>query len=345
MALEARAEPRLARGLDDAALDQAHVEARAAGVAHDDVLGAEVRVGVAARADRPHRRPGADAVDRALGHLGDVQAAADGGDDHEVAGEAVRLQVLGDLAQVLLHQRLQRRVDDGRGRAPVLAHGRVELVRERHRDAGPLLLEDLADAALVVRVGDRPQQADADRLHLRAAGGVDRLAYRVLVERAVLAALRVDPPADLERQPPRDVGLRVRDREVEGLHLPALAQGQDVGEALRGQERGARGGALDDRVGGAGRRVHEQVGVAEQLLEREVEAFADHAQRLAAALEHALRRGQRLVEREPAVGVGEHDVGEGAAGVDRDPVAHRAAHPPSMTSVVPCTNDAASEAR
>ena len=127
--------------------------------------------------------------------------------------------------EVALHQRLERGVDRGRRRAPVLAHDRVELVRERVRHAGQLRLEQLADAQLVRGVGDRPQQADGDRLDARAArssrehrgaraassSGVDDL------------ALGADPLGDLEREARAGRTARDTGGEVERAQLAALA--------------------------------------------------------------------------------------------------------------------------
>ena len=78
--------------------------------------------------------------------------------------------------QVVLHQRLQRGVDRRRGRPPVLADDRVQLVRERERHLRPLAREQLADAQLVLRVDDRPDQADRDRLG--AAGAATPRSHR-----------------------------------------------------------------------------------------------------------------------------------------------------------------------
>ena len=88
--------------------------------------------------------------------------------------------------------------------------------------------------------------------------------HRLLVEREERLALGVHALADLEREPARDVRQRVRDL-LERVGLAALAHEQDVGEALGGEERGARGLALHDRVRRARRAVGQHLGLREQL--------------------------------------------------------------------------------
>ena len=62
-----------------------------------------------------------------------------------------------------------------------------------------------------------------------------------LVERLDDLAAGADPLGDLEGQRARHVGLGIGHGEVEGLDPAAFADHQDVGMALGGQERGARG--------------------------------------------------------------------------------------------------------
>ena len=89
-------------------------------------------------------------------------------------GETRVAQVRVECREVLLHQRLQRGVDDARRGAPVLAHDRVELVREREGHVRQRLGDQLADAQLVGGVDDRPEQADPDRLHLEIPAALER---------------------------------------------------------------------------------------------------------------------------------------------------------------------------
>ena len=87
---------------------------------------------------------------------------------------------------------------------------------------------------------------------------------------------------------------------------------EHVAEAVGRDQRGARAAPLDDRVGGKRRAVDEHVDVGEMQAR-----IAEHQPR---AVEHALlgplRRGQHLAG-EPLGAAIEHDVGEGAADIDR----------------------------
>ena len=93
---------------------------------------------VGERRHRRHRRPRADRVDRPLDHLL-RRATRRRTTSRRRCGPArpASRRSRSSVAQVRLHQRLQRGVDRGRGRAPVLADDRVQPVRERVRDPRP----------------------------------------------------------------------------------------------------------------------------------------------------------------------------------------------------------------
>ena len=98
-------------------------------------------------------------------------------------------------------------------------------------------LDQLADAPLVGRLDDRPEQADGDGLDLQRPQPLERGDDAGLVQGAAHAAIGHDPLVDLEGQPPGDVGLGVGHGEVEDIAAPALAKDQDVRVALGDQER------------------------------------------------------------------------------------------------------------
>jgi hypothetical protein len=75
-------------------------------------------------------------VDRRAADVVRVENAAARGHHEDAAVEALIANSPAEAAQVVGHQRLQRGVDAGRRGAPVLADRRVELVRQRVRDAG-----------------------------------------------------------------------------------------------------------------------------------------------------------------------------------------------------------------
>ena len=111
-------------------------------------------------------------------------------------------------------------------------------MRQRVGNAGQLLLDDARDRQFVGAVGDRPQQADRHRLELALLQRAHHLARLVLVERRDDVALRVDALGDLESVAARDVGRRIVVAVVVRVVLAALLEHQNVGEAVRGEERG-----------------------------------------------------------------------------------------------------------
>ncbi len=263
--------------------------------------------------------PGADREQRALDQLGHRHDAAGGGRRQQLAAEALLLEAGGDLRQVVLHQRLQRGVDRGAGGAAVLAHDRVDPVRERVGHAGQLLLDHLPQRQLVRRVRGRPEQAHGDRAELEAPG-VGELAARVLlVQRGRDRAVGVDALLDLERVTARHVGVGEGAGVVVGTQRAALAPGEDVGEALGAEEGGAGRGPLEDRVGRLGRAEDEERRAGEQPLDRLAELLGGALERRVQAGEEALGLGQGLGDDQLAGLVADHDVGEGAADVAGDP--------------------------
>src|SRR5438105_3136663 len=186
-----------------------------------------------------------------------------------------------------------------------------------------MAVEELADSELVVRVDDRPDQANRHRLRPEAARLVDRLEDALLVQLDEHVALRVDPLADLEREVARHVGRRIVEL-AERVELSAFAKEQDVGEAFSREEGGARRPGFHDRVRGACRPVREDVRPREQLRDVEAEAGRQLRERLLDALKRALEISRSLGEVEHPGLVRDDDVGERPTRVDRDTEAHQA---------------------
>ena len=93
-------------------------------------------------------------------------------------------------------------VDEARRYSRMIGFSRCESV---YGTPGQMLVEQLADAQLVGRVDDRPEQADRDRLRPQARAAVDRSGDARLVERRERLALGVHALRDLERQEARHV--------------------------------------------------------------------------------------------------------------------------------------------
>ena len=174
-------------------------------------------------------------------------------------------------------------------------------------DVAERLAHRLADAALVVGVQEREQQAHRDRLDVRLAQRVDRLGDAVLVERLDLA-VRAHALAHGEAQVARHERLGAALGEVvEGRAVLARELDQ-VAEALGGDERGARAAALEQRVGGDRHPVREgrHVGGLDGL------EAAHHPFRL------ILGRARHLGGQDSPT-IERHQIGEGSSNIDTDP--------------------------
>ncbi|MFN8663839.1 MAG: hypothetical protein U0075_18235 [Thermomicrobiales bacterium] len=322
----APAQPGLGGVVDLAVADESDIERRAAGVADQQVfvqhLAARLRLAVGDGGHRGHARARADRVDRPLDHFLRSPRATEGGGHKQVPGKACAAQVLLQGGEVLLHQGLQRGINHTGRRAAVLADDRVELVRQRERHTWQVLGDEFPDAQLVRRVDDRPEEADANRLHAEIAALFDGFPYRTLIERDEDVSLGVDALGDLEGEVARHIGGRVGDL-LEGVQLATLAQEQDVREPLGGEEGRARGLPLDNGIGGAGGPVRKGLGAGQQATCGQAKLWRHVFQRRADSLEGAARRGERLADAQLPVVVDDHNVGKGSPGVNRDPIGHR----------------------
>ena len=213
--------------------------------------------------------------------------------------------------------RLDRRVDQRRHRALVLAVLAQHVAGDRDDGLGVLAAQDLAHPQLVVGVGVGVQEADADRgdaVVTEPVGGGDR---GVLVEGTDLVALEVEPAADGADHVGRDdarrlhpevgVAVAVGHGLAGDLEDELVALGRDEAELLDL--------ALEELVGGDGRAVAHggHVGAARP---HQVEHLVD-------AVDEAVGRvggGGRRLGGDQLTGrlVEGDDVGERASGVDAD---------------------------
>ena len=270
--------------------------------------------GHAARRPRPHDG------DRLLRHVAAGHDAPVRLHDEQLAAEARVAQAVREPRQVAFDLRPDVRVHQRRAGALELRRRRHHLVRQRHHDARQLLRRQLADAQLVDRVDEREQQHDGERLDALLPHATERATHGLLVERHDDVALEVEALGNAVALAARADRWRRRQRGIPDVLLEAAPDLDLVAVAVAGDEPGDRPRHLDHRVVGGRRAVDDQVGAGEQL---------GHAERLARreALEAAedavglvARRGRMLVEHQRAVGARQHQVGEGAADVDADPV-------------------------
>jgi hypothetical protein len=224
------------------------------------------------------------------------------GEHHLRVGQAGVAGALREPVQVAREQGGEGGVDHGGGKALVFAKHARHLVGERDVHVGQLT----GDHLLVLGVAKAPQQAHAH--------GLDVARQRLEAPRQLVSvefAQHAIGPATLWRlnaQLRRDHGRRVPDAEPVELGPRLAPELLQVGEALGGDQRGARGLALQQSVGAHRHTVHEalhvgsaRAGALERLFDR-----GHHALRL------VVRRGGRLASHD-AVGGQQDGVGEGAA--------------------------------
>ena len=165
-------------------------------------------------------------------------------------------------------------------------------------------------------------EVDHQRLDAALAQPRRRAPHLVLVEGRDLLPLGVHPLGDLQAQLARDQRLEGALEPV-GRRPRAAAQLQDVAEAARGDEPGARALALEEGVGGRGRAVDDDLQIRGRRRglgeggQDAVGLVADGRRHLG----HAHGAGG-LVE--------EHEVGEGAADVDADEQRPPGSHEPFL---------------
>ncbi len=116
---------------------------------------------------------------------------------------------------------------------------------------------------LVLRVDDRPEQADRDRLDAGLLQVFRRRDHILLVQLLDLVAHGVDAAAHLAGAVARNVGRREVDLGIEGALARRFAQGEDVGMAGIADQAGRRDLALHQRIGRDGGAVDDEVGLAQ----------------------------------------------------------------------------------
>ena len=168
--------------------------------------------------------------------------------------------------------------------------------------------ERLAERALVVGVRVAVQQAHSDRLGVERVDHARDLLVIQLVQHAVgrAALAHADPPLG------RDQRRGVRGAQPVEVGTVLAPERDQVGEALGGQQRGARALALQQRVGRHRHAVREGLDVARLA----ASAPQRGAHRVHDAARLVVGRARRLRRDQPPVLEREHRVGERAADVN-----------------------------
>jgi hypothetical protein len=193
-------------------------------------------------------------------------------------------------------------------------------VRGDHADLGPQLAHALERRPLVPRIGVRVQQADRDRLDAGRPEVVEDRGQAREVERLPLGARRREPPRQLAPQVARHERLGLLVEQVEEVRPVAARDLERVAEPLGRDQPGGHALALGQRVD------HDRGAVDEEADAGRIDAGArDHVEH--PALEVRRRRvrlgGDDLLAAGLRIRAQVDEVGEGAADVGGDAVAHR----------------------
>ena len=188
--------------------------------------------------------------------------------------------------EIAAQQRRQRGVHDRGHAALVLAEHAGGLVRGRDVHPVQRLRRQAGGAPLVRGVPKAPEQAHGDGLAVQLG---ECGAQGVVVERTQ-DAVRAGALGHRHAQVGGHKRRRVAGAEAVELRPGLAAQLLEIGEALRGEQRGARHASLEQGVGAHGHPVHEALDIRGR--------GTGERQRLVDGVHHALRlvgrRGRRL---------------------------------------------------
>ena len=199
-----------------------------------------------------------------------------------------------------------------------------------HEHAGQGGAHRVRRGLLVRRIAVAVQEADRHRLDGFGPQPRDGVLERGRIERHATALPRRRRSRTPSRRCARHQRHRRRHAQVIAILLQAFAHLEDVAMAFGGEHAHLRALALEQRIGRDRGAVDDALGIAQQLAPRRAEPARQLVQPLEQAEPGIRRRGRGLGAGRLSVRVDRHQVGEGAADVDADDVAH-AASPASVT--------------
>ena len=202
-------------------------------------------------------------------------------------------------------------------------------------EAGQKRLQDLRRAPLMRGIAPAMQEADRDGRGRAVDARGGRL-HRLFIERRQDGAVGLQALRHFEAQRTRHQGRRSHEARIveAGQHAPRAADLDGVAKALRRDERDRAALALQQRVGRHRRAVRD---AREPLERRHGRAQARHD-----AVRLIGRRRRHLAERDRAVAIEHHQVGERAPDIDAD---DQIGHDDTALSVTIAPLSASSRAR
>ena len=184
-----------------------------------------------------------------------------------------------------------------------------------------MIFEKLADSLLVHRVRYRPEQTHTHRLHQASLDFANALDDGILIQRHDNRAIHPDPFRNLESQRPRHVRLRIGNCVIEGrkANSASFPDHQDVTVAL-GRQKGCLRRVLgQDRIGGNGRAMNQELSLFEQSCRFDLQIVARLSNGIQQAPDWIVRGSRGLVHAELTTIILDYEVSKRTSGVDREP--------------------------
>jgi hypothetical protein len=222
-----------------------------------------------------------------------------------------------ERGEVAVHHRHHVSVGDRGARALELPHLGQDLGRQGEGHVRRALADHRAHLGLVGRVGVGVQEADRDRLHALGEQAVDG-GGAVAVQRGHHLTAVIHALADLAPPPARHQRSRAFEVEVVEPRELQTADLEQVAKTLRGEQARPRAAPLQDRVRGHRGAVNDLADVAgcdAGLGGQVADARDDRLGVVRGGRQHFAGAGD-------AVGRHQDQIGEGAAHVHSQPVAH-----------------------
>ena len=263
--------------------------------------------------DRAGGRAGLEQLDREAARLADVRETAVRQHHQQRRADAERFELGLQAGEVAIRQGSHIGIGGRGGRPLEFADLRRDLARDRDVKPGEMLLQQVARASLVRRVGIGVQEDDRDRLDALRRQCAARRNDVILVERRILAAVGAHALRGLETELAWNERLRHFDEQVVEIVFEFTPQLQRIAESRRRDEARFRAAPFDQGIGEQGRGV-DHTGDALRRNTLALEQDPDAADRAFGRLE---RRRQLLVAADASVVLAvKHDVREGPADID-----------------------------
>ena len=219
------------------------------------------------------------------------------------------------ITQILPHQRLHIGIGRRRRGPLIFADLRTDFMRDADRHPRTSRLDDRAGANFMIGIAVGVQKDDRHRCHVFVTQLSGEIMDGGFIERQQHVAVGVDPFRHFKAERTRHQGRRADHVQIVLIKTMPEGEFERVPEAGGGDECRTRSPAFDDGIGRERRSVNDEI----DLLGPDA-GLAEH---LADAIDHPHLgggAGRQNLPRGDAPRRFQHDIGEGSADIDRQPV-------------------------